>query len=198
MDKMQKELDVDYPELDIQFVGINEAGQEVGNPDFTNGRDIPWLQDVDADGDDESDVWASWGITFRDVVILDGGGDLVTVFNVTRNSLLEQENYDKLKQILIDTVQCSAGDANRDGVFNSTDLVLVFQAAEYEDSIEDNSTWATGDWTGDKDFDSGDLVAAFQDGGFELGPRPAATVPEPQSILLLMIGVVSLLQFRRK
>ena len=32
------------------------------------------------------------------------------------------------------------GDSNRDGVFNSADLVLVFVAGEYEDDIEGNST----------------------------------------------------------
>ncbi len=166
MDQMQKELDAENPELDIQFVGINQWGQESGNSGFTDGKDIPWLQDVDADGDFESDVWTSWDITYRDVVILDADSQVVTVFNVTTNDLEVQENYDRLKQILIDTEQCSAGDANRDGVFNSTDLILVFQAAEYEDGIEGNSTWAEGDWNHDGDFDTGDLVTAFQCGEY--------------------------------
>ncbi|MFC1758386.1 hypothetical protein ACFL2H_06410 [Planctomycetota bacterium] len=72
------------------------------------------------------------------------------------------------------------GDANLDGEFNSTDLVTVFGAAEYEDSIVGNSTWNTGDWNLDGDFTSGDLVLAFQDAGYEQGPRVlAAVVPEP-------------------
>ena len=56
------------------------------------------------------------------------------------------------------------GDANGDGRFNSTDLVIVFQAGEYEDGIPQNSTYAEGDWNGDGDFDSSDLVVAFQAG----------------------------------
>ena len=36
------------------------------------------------------------------------------------------------------------GDSNLDGEFNSADLVTVFAAAEYEDGLEANSTWATG------------------------------------------------------
>jgi hypothetical protein len=58
------------------------------------------------------------------------------------------------------------GDANIDGVFNSGDLVHVFQIDEYEDAIAGNLTWSDGDWTNDNEFDSGDLVKAFQDGNY--------------------------------
>ena len=77
------------------------------------------------------------------------------------------------------------GDSNLDGEFNSSDFVTVFKAGEYEDDIEMNSGWAEGDWNGDGDFGSRDLVFAFQQGGFEEGPRIAAPVPEPSSVLLL-------------
>ena len=63
----------------------------------------------------------------------------------------------------------TAGDANRDGAFDSTDLVQVFQAGEYEDSLANNSTWEEGDWNGDGDFTSSDLVLAFQSGSYRLG-----------------------------
>ena len=73
-----------------------------------------------------------------------------------------------------------AGDANRDGNFNSADLVQSFQRGEYEDQIEGNSTWEDGDWDGDALFNSSDFVIAFTDGGYELGPKmPAQAVPEP-------------------
>ena len=72
------------------------------------------------------------------------------------------------------------GDANLDGLFNTTDLVQVFQQGEYEDAVTGNSGWADGDWDGDGDFATGDLVQAFQAGGFETGPRAAVhAVPEP-------------------
>ena len=54
------------------------------------------------------------------------------------------------------------GDSNLDGLFDSSDLVTVFQSAEYEDDIDGNSTWAEGDWNGDGDFTTQDLVFAFQ------------------------------------
>ncbi len=86
------------------------------------------------------------------------------------------------------------GDSNLDGEFNSSDLVAVFEAGQYEDAIDDNSTWVTGDWSGDREFDSSDLVSAFRDGGFEQGPRPAvAAVPEPSSLILLAIGIIGAL-----
>ncbi|MCA9213464.1 MAG: lamin tail domain-containing protein, partial [Planctomycetales bacterium] len=41
------------------------------------------------------------------------------------------------------------GDVNGDGVFDSSDLVAVLQAGEFEDAIDGNSTFAEGDWNGD-------------------------------------------------
>ncbi|MCA9215829.1 MAG: CotH kinase family protein [Planctomycetales bacterium] len=58
------------------------------------------------------------------------------------------------------------GDANLDGQFDSTDIMLVFQSGEYEDSIGKNSTWQTGDWSGDGEFTTVDLVLAFQAGNY--------------------------------
>ena len=78
------------------------------------------------------------------------------------------------------------GDSNLDGEFNSSDLVQVFAAAEYEDEQPLNSTWATGDWNGDGDFDSADLTFVLQYGEYETGPRKAlASVPEPTTFMLL-------------
>lgn len=91
------------------------------------------------------------------------------------------------------------GDANLDGEFDSSDLVNVFRAAEYEDQIPNNSTWATGDWNADGEFTSGDLVIAFQDGGYDRGPR-VATVPEPDMMVtrfaLALCGVLAVRYIR--
>ena len=61
----------------------------------------------------------------------------------------------------------SPGDANRDGLFNSRDLIQVFQRGVYEDQVLGNSTWEDGDWNSDGDFTSADLVLAFQSGLYE-------------------------------
>ena len=60
----------------------------------------------------------------------------------------------------------TAGDVNLDGIFNSTDLIQVFQAGEYEDGIAANSTWAEGDWNCDQEFNTTDLIGAFQSGAY--------------------------------
>ena len=80
------------------------------------------------------------------------------------------------------------GDANLDGEFNSSDFVVVFTAGEYEDEIVGNSLWGEGDWNGDGDFNSGDFVLAFTDGGYEIGPRNSQNVPEPASLITLVIA----------
>ena len=67
------------------------------------------------------------------------------------------------------------GDANRDGVFNSSDLIQVLQAGEYEDGVSNNSDWEEGDWNGDGDFTSFDLVIAFQTGLYEVQPSRNAS-----------------------
>ncbi|MEZ6120856.1 MAG: hypothetical protein R3C28_30360 [Pirellulaceae bacterium] len=83
------------------------------------------------------------------------------------------------------------GDANLDGQFDSSDLTLVFQAAEYENNVALDSTWAEGDWNGDAEFDSQDLILAFTANAYEQGPRSIRPVPEPTSCwwLALFVGI---------
>jgi hypothetical protein len=81
-------------------------------------------------------------------------------------------------QIRIETA--SPGDANRDGRFTSADLIQVLQAGEYEDGIDDNSTWEDGDWNGDGDFTTADLIAALQTGMYEAA-LAAAVAADPGS-----------------
>ena len=84
------------------------------------------------------------------------------------------------------------GDANMDDEFSSGDLVAVFSAGKYEKDVA--AGWAQGDWSGDMRFSSGDLVVAFADGGYELGPRmmAMAAVPEPSSVVLLLLAALGL------
>lgn len=83
-----------------------------------------------------------------------------------------------------------AGDADQDGTFGSGDLVTVFLASEYQDSVARNSTFFEGDWNFDNDFDSSDLVAALQVRLYEPSALPArVSVPEPSGLVLLVVGL---------
>ena len=90
------------------------------------------------------------------------------------------------------------GDANHDGIFDSSDLVQIMSAGKYETG--ELASWEEGDWNGDLDFDTTDLVVAFQGGGFEAGPKEDAlnAVPEPSASLLIVIAVVAFLLKRKK
>ena len=86
--------------------------------------------------------------------------------------------------------QSFVGDSNLDGEFNSSDLIEVFQATEYEDGIPLNSTWETGDWNGDREFDSSDFVRAFERGGYETGKRASVATPEPSFLVAFRLAIV--------
>jgi hypothetical protein len=101
---MQKEFDANYPKLDVQFVGVNQAGLEQGNAFITDGKDIPWLQDVDANGDGDSDVWTSWGMGHLDLLVLNAHNEPSGEFNLVQHSLGEGENYSALQQLILDAV----------------------------------------------------------------------------------------------
>ena len=105
----------------------------------------------------------------------------------------------KLDYLIEEILETTYGDANLDSVFDSSDLVAVFIAAEYEDEIDGNSSWREGDWNGDGEFDTSDFVFAFQSGGFEKGPRIAANaVSEPNSLVAVLCSLAGLLCFRTR
>ncbi len=79
------------------------------------------------------------------------------------DSLVDIKDHDYL---ITEMMGITYGDANADGVFDSKDLVQIFQAGEYEDDIVGNSTWAEGDWNCDGEFNTSDLVAAFRAGRY--------------------------------
>ena len=83
--------------MDVEILGLNEAGRESGNADFTDGRDIPWLQPTD-----ETPVWADWGVVYRDVWILDADNELIDVYNLTDNDLEDPANYEALRTLFTD------------------------------------------------------------------------------------------------
>ena len=82
------------------------------------------------------------GLTRYDIVREGKVGDGVT----------DPPNSSDLDYLIKTFMSTFKGDANLDGIFNSSDLVSVFQAGQYEDDIPQNSNWATGDWNADGEF----------------------------------------------
>ncbi|MFT5583399.1 MAG: hypothetical protein ACI9VR_000977 [Cognaticolwellia sp.] len=80
----------------IAIIGVNEVGKEGSNETFTEGRDLPWLQDTE-----EQAVWSQWGVSYRDVVLVDPQGAVVGVFNLTVHDLGQNSDYDALKDALL-------------------------------------------------------------------------------------------------
>ena len=132
--------------------------------------------------------------------------DLLDIDDINRLSVAIREqdpdkrfdlNYDgeldvqDLHTLVEDQIGTTIGDANLDGTFNSSDLVAVFKAGEYEDQIAQNSSWAHGDWNADGEFSSSDLVAAFQSGGYT--NAALATVPEPSGYALALLTIFGFL-----
>ena len=83
------------------------------------------------------------------------------------------------------------GDSNRDGAFDSGDLVTAFTAGKY--GTGELASWEDGDWNASTKFDSNDFVIAFQTGLYEAPPmQTTRAVPEPSTFAMLMLGLLSL------
>ena len=94
---MQAEIQAEQTGTEVRISGINQIGAESGNASISNGRTIPWLQDTSEEG-----VWASWNVTYRDVVVLDSENRVAAVYNLTEHNLALTAEYDSLRTILLD------------------------------------------------------------------------------------------------
>jgi hypothetical protein len=144
MDTLQTELQTTYPALQIQLLGINQRGQEPGNASATEGRNLPWLQDVDTDGNYQSDVARDlWDLRYRDLVILDGENVQVAVLNLDDYNLAESEHYATLREMLVDAAMQSQlpwqnhddpMDVDDDGVVIPLDVLIVVNELNSEEA----------------------------------------------------------------
>jgi hypothetical protein len=92
---MQKRLDAQAPGA-FAIVGVNAAGLEDSNSLMTTGRTLPWLQDRS-----DVNVWSTWAVEYRDVIILDAENRRVDVFNLTSHDLADPANQATLEQKLL-------------------------------------------------------------------------------------------------
>ncbi|MCA9216659.1 MAG: lamin tail domain-containing protein, partial [Planctomycetales bacterium] len=106
----------------------------------------------------------------------DGGGATLEVFSPATQALGDWAAASGWRPSVIGGTPGAAasvnpGDVNADGIFDSADLLIVFQAGEYEDGVTGNSTFEEGDWNGDGDFNTSDIVFAFMQGNY-IGDQP--------------------------
>ncbi len=83
---------------------------------------------------------------------------------------------DDVEDLLRSAWNTTFGDANFDGRFDSSDIVMVFISGHFESTR--NATWAQGDWDGDHRFSTDDFVLAFSRNHYE-GEFPAAEPSSP-------------------
>lgn len=133
---MQQEIAAEFPGLNITLLGCNAAGEELENSTATNGVDLAWLQDNDADMDNISDAWAQWDVGQRDFIIADANNRELIRLNLTPFSLFLPENYELVKSMLVDAINYSQrGDINRDGNVNLLDvapMIEILNATQYQ------------------------------------------------------------------
>ena len=168
---MQKDLESTHPELQIQLLGVNEWGHGSANAVASANSDLPLLQDVDANEDFQSDVWTSWEVTWRDVFIVDAEGEVVDIINLTVNDLRNSDNYDELKDLILETAETAepapaVGDCNADGNLDAADLGCVSDLASRDAALASLGT-VPGDIDGDGEVGFADFLILSSNFGNE-------------------------------
>lgn len=136
----------------------------IPSPSWANG--VAMFGDMDANGRvDGLDIDALCAAVLA-------GADASDAADLDRDGVLTARDADYLVRVVLGS---SPGDANLDGAFTSSDLILIFQSGKYElPGAAGLAGWSSGDWNCDGRFDSRDLIAAFQAGGYENALPPAA------------------------
>ena len=99
---MQAEIEVERPDLDIQILSINMINNWSNGLTNRMGQigNLPVVQDST-----QLNIWQSWGGQWRDVVILDDQNQVVEYFDTNSSVLTNEQNYNALKQALINTAE---------------------------------------------------------------------------------------------
>jgi hypothetical protein len=176
---------------EVKFTGT----YTLNDPDSTNPVIASGIVKIRVDFGFGGDFSRRGGIDCPDADLLtpqvaSGANDIL--FDVTGDGLV---NFDDIDHWVHDIAGTHFGDANCDKAFSTGDLVKLFQAGKYETGQP--AVWSEGDFNGNGTFGTEDLVVAFIDGGFD--PNAAVSpVPEPGSVILLLIGSIMLVRSRRK
>ncbi len=89
---------------------------------------MPWLQDTP-----QANVWRTWKVTNRDVVMLDGENRVFRVYNLTDHDLSAAGNYAELRGILLAAAGGPASaNYSRGGLSTSTTMRHVPWSSRFQ------------------------------------------------------------------
>ena len=94
---MQNELNT--MNLNASILGVNHMDKSSANQQMTEGRDIPWIQDVPT-----VNAWTTWDISYRDVIILNADNEYEATINVTTSNLTEADGYNSLMDLITEAL----------------------------------------------------------------------------------------------
>ena len=103
-----------------------------------------------------------------------GPGPQVPGYDFNQDGHVSRADFDSFRRLVFDA---PIGDSNLDGVFDSSDLVQIFQSGRYESKRV--AGWSEGDWNCDRQFSSRDFVTAFEANSYQqngLASRSMATM----------------------
>jgi hypothetical protein len=106
---IQSELKAEYPDLNIEIIGVNQFDKSDGNTGITKLCTFPWLQD-----ETNVNAWLSWQANKDDFFMVDSTGRLRGLFFLKSNDLSDPKNRETLKKMLLDAAVIK--DSNNDGL----------------------------------------------------------------------------------
>jgi len=183
--------------MGVDDVGIIGVGKDAYNSDLAgmiNGRILPWVEDVEADG---YPVWTDYGAVQRSTYFLDRQGMLIYQFNITTLDPDEPNDYQYLINLILDyrayngpsilrvtedflSIQ-SAIESASDG-----DIILV-DPGTYLGQInflDKNITLASLIYSG---YDQNELAKTILDGN---GQGPVVTFNDGQDQSAILLGFI--------
>jgi hypothetical protein len=183
--------------MGVNDVGIIGVGKDAYNSDLAgmiNGRILPWVEDVEADG---YPVWTDYGAVQRSTYFLGRGGNLIYQFNITTLDPDDPDDYQYLINLILDyrayngpsiirvtedslSIQ-SAIESASDG-----DIILV-DPGTYLGQInflDKNVTLASLIYSG---YDQNDLAKTILDGD---GQGPIVTFNDGQDQSAILLGFI--------
>jgi hypothetical protein len=107
---MQAELRSEKLLFNVEILGVNSqhANSSFANQLITASNPLSWLQETE-----QEPVWNRWGVTYRDVRILDPSNRLAGVFNLTSHDLSKPTEFAALKAMFIAVATNGDSDANK-------------------------------------------------------------------------------------